>query len=634
MACGLPRDRAEVVYHADPLSGCQRAAGHWLLPRGAGGVLPHVRFCFPAHLCYMLNKESLGLIKHFLKAYPRRSAAIIMLLILSSFSEGIGIVSLLPVLEIAVDQQGAGGEESRILFYTRSMLGLFGLDATLGVLLMFIVGGMFLKGAFHWLAFRHVGYTVANVATDLRLMLIRALLRAGWGYFLSQRAGHLSNAIGNEAHRASMAYSAACSLIAGIAQVMIYIVLAIIISPMVAVAAVVAGAIIVTIFNGMVRLGRDAGQQQTMLIKSLAGRLIDALHSLKPIKAMAQEHHLQPLLEAETRELNEAQRRQVLASSTMVAFTEPLLVTMLAIGLFAVLTFTAVPFSGLLVMAFLFHRLVGRINSLQTHYQSIAFSESAFWSLRGSVELAEAQREDMGDQMPAPSLEQGISLRDVWFSYGETPVLRGVTLKVPAGGFAAIIGPSGAGKTTIVDLIIGLYRPQSGEVFLDEVPLGDIDLMSWRGQIGYVPQEMLLFHDSILRNVTLGDESVSREAVEASLRKAGAWGFVESLPNGLDTVIGERGAKLSGGQRQRVAIARALVRKPRLLILDEVTTSLDPETEAEICETLDRLRGMVTVVAISHQPAITRVADVVYRLEDGIAVPTEPDAHLARAANA
>ncbi|MBA4155949.1 MAG: ABC transporter ATP-binding protein [Gemmatimonadetes bacterium] len=577
----------------------------------------------------MLNKESTGLIVYFLKAYPRRSALIVGLLILSGFAEGIGIVSLLPVLEIAV--QDANAPDSRVMGYTRAAVGVFGLEPTLGLMLLLVVLGMFLKAAFLWLAFRQVGYTVANVATDLRLMLIRAMLRARWGYFLSQRAGHLSNAVGSEAGRAAGAYSAACGLLAGLVQALIYLVLAILISPMVALAAVLAGAMITWIFTGMVRVGRDAGKKETRLSKSLSGRLIDALHGLKPIKAMAQEHHLRPLLEAETMELNQAQRQQVLASTTMT-FKEPILVLILAFGLFGIITFTAVPFSGLIVMVFLFHRLVGRINGLQGSYKTMAKSESAFWSLHESVTLAESQRENKGDKRPPPPLEEGIALRDVWFGYGEEPVLRGLSLEVPAGGFAAIVGPSGAGKTTIVDLIIGLYRPQSGDVCVDGVLLEEVDLIAWRQQIGYVPQEMLLFHDSILTNVTLGDKAVSREAVEEALRSADAWDFISKMPKGLDTVIGERGAKLSGGQRQRVAIARALLRKPKLLILDEVTTALDPATEAAICETLGKLRGKVTVVAISHQPAITKVADVVYRLQSGLISTYDPDAHLAHAA--
>ena len=139
----------------------------------------------------------------------------------------------------------------------------------------------------------------------------------------------------------------------------------------------------------------------------------------------------------------------------------------------------------------------------------------------------------------------------------------------------------------------------------------------WRRQIGYVPQELLLFHDTLLANVTLGDDRITVSEVEQALRAAGAWSFVKTLPEGLDTIVGERGIRFSGGQRQRISIARALVRRPRLLILDEATASLDPTTEKELCKTLAGLRGQVTMLAATHQAALTEVADAVYRIQHG-----------------
>jgi ATP-binding cassette subfamily C protein len=169
----------------------------------------------------------------------------------------------------------------------------------------------------------------------------------------------------------------------------------------------------------------------------------------------------------------------------------------------------------------------------------------------------------------------------------------------------------------VVDLIVGLLTPQSGDILVDDAPLGEVDLRLWRESIGYVPQELLLLHDTLHNNVTLGDDSIAPEQVLAALRAAGAGSFVNDLPEGVDTVVGERGSRLSGGQRQRIALARALVRNPRLLVLDEVTTALDPVTEAEVCETLASLKGKVTILSISHQPALADVADRVYHLANG-----------------
>jgi len=579
----------------------------------------------------MLNRNSLDVIWYFLKRYPRRSVLIVGLLFLSGLAEGFGVASLLPLLELAIGDPTS--EPSAVSLFAADALGRIGLQPTLGVLLLALVMAMVAKGGFMWMSVRQQGYAVSSIATDLRLMLIRAFLKARWSYFISQRAGHMSNAVGSEAHRASMAYAAACGLLAGIVQVLVYGVVAFMVSPTIAIAALVAGVLLVFLLSGLVQVARDAGKRQTVLIKSLSARLIDALYGIKPIKAMARESHLQPLLEAETRDLNEAQRRQVLAAGILSSFKEPLLIIVIAMGLYVVMTRGAVSFESLLILVFLFHRLVGRVQALQTQYQSLAVSESAFWSLLDSVKTAERHAETSSGHAVPPDLRNGIELIDVDFAYGDKEVLTQASLTIPAGRFTAIIGPSGAGKTTIADLLLGLYAPDRGSILIDGVPLSDIDVAAWRSRIGYVPQEMLLFHDSIRRNVTLGDESISDQDVVGALQAAGAWGFVSELDTGIDTMIGEHGARLSGGQRQRIAIARALVDKPRLLVLDEVTTALDPTTEAEICGTLRDLAGAVTVISISHQPAMRRVADVVYRVDDGrvTEVPSGRDPVLADA---
>jgi ATP-binding cassette subfamily C protein len=154
-------------------------------------------------------------------------------------------------------------------------------------------------------------------------------------------------------------------------------------------------------------------------------------------------------------------------------------------------------------------------------------------------------------------------------------------------------------------------------VLIDGHPLDDLDLRAWRHMVGYVPQDFSLFNDTILANVTLRDAKIGREQAEDALEAAGAWSFVAQLPAGIDTAVGERGLQLSGGQRQRIALARSLARRPALLVLDEPTTALDPASEAEFCGTLRKLSGLLTVLVISHQPAVVRIADQVYRLSDG-----------------
>jgi ATP-binding cassette subfamily C protein len=540
----------------------------------------------------------------------------VMLLILAGTAEGIGLVTLLPLLELALQDGASGGKSALARVFSETLLR-FEVEPSVGALLAIIVVGIFLKAGFLWLAMRQAGYTVAHVGNDLRLKLIRALLRARWEYFTSQPSGQFANAIASEAYRSSQAYRLACDSLAALIQVVFYLAVALLVSWQVALLALLAGSAIVLLLGRFIRVSRRSGRIQTQLMQSLVVRLTDALRGIKPIKAMAREEHLSPLLQRETQGIADAQVRHVLARETLRASQEPLLAIMLAVGLYIVLKISNQPFSSLLVMAFLFHRLVGRVNRIQNAYQQMTVGESAFWSLRQSIEVAEREREDSRGRIQPTALREGVRLEAVDFSYGEGNVLRDVSLSVPAGKFIALVGPSGAGKTTIVDLIIGLLRPHKGEIYVDGIPMRELELVAWRQIIGYVPQEMFLFHDSVYQNVTLGDPLIIRADVEAALVKADAWDFVSQLRNGMDTVIGEAGAKLSGGQRQRVAIARALVRKPTLLVLDEVTTALDPKTEAAVMATLTRLRGTVTIVTISHQAALVEVADIVYRCDGG-----------------
>lgn len=559
----------------------------------------------------ILKRDSKDFFLHFGRAYPWRTASMIGLLVLSGLAEGVGVATLLPILEYGVAEPG---EPSAVGRAFGEILNTIGLEPTLPILLVIIVLAMSLKGAFRWMAMREVGYVVARVAMDLRLRLIRAIMRAEWTYFTSQPTGHFANAISSEAHRSASAYREACSALAGLIRVAVYAVFVFLVSWKIAALAVLVGFAILTVLRGLVDRARKAGSEQTTLMRAMVARLTEALPSIKPIKAMARENLLLPLLEEETRGFNIAQQRQVAASESLRSFQEPILVLALAIGLYVALQATTTPFSTVLVLAFLFYRLVGSLNTVQSQYQTMAVGESAFFSMSTLIRKAEERSESRGGMEPAPQFTQGIEFRNVSFSYEEETVFEDFSFNIQAGQFVGLIGPSGGGKTTIADLVVGLIRPNSGEILVDGVSLGTIDPVSWRSRIGYVPQDFLLFHDTVEKNLTLGNENITPEQVEKALRDAGAWDFVMHHPDGVQQVVGERGTLLSGGQRQRIAIARALIEEPSLLILDEATASLDPETEREICRTLVKLKDHITIIAISHQSAMREVADVVYEV--------------------
>jgi ATP-binding cassette subfamily C protein len=248
--------------------------------------------------------------------------------------------------------------------------------------------------------------------------------------------------------------------------------------------------------------------------------------------------------------------------------------------------------------------------------QEAAIFESPFRSVKDLiVEASEARETLSGGE--APSLKQGISFAAVDFAFAEQDVLKSVDLEFPMSEISVLTGPSGAGKTTISDLILGLYEPDRGNILIDGVPLIRLDRTKWRGMIGYVPQELILFHDTIYANVALGDPAITETDAQQALEEAGAWDFISDMPDGILSVVGEKGAKLSGGQRQRIALARALATNPKLLLLDEVTSALDPATEKDLCKRLKALAQDKVVIAITHRPGILEIADRIYHLEGG-----------------
>jgi ATP-binding cassette subfamily C protein len=552
----------------------------------------------------------------FARQYPGRSFLMLGALLLAGLAEGLGMSGLLPLLNLTAAGSPGGSQSSPVERAVTTIVGWFGLQPTITVLIGVIVVGMTVKASLILLAQTQVGYTVAHVATDLRLTLIRALLRTRWSYYVHQPVGSFANAIASEAHRASDAYLQGTRVVTYTILTLVYVSVALLVSWRVTLIAMAAGAFIVYALRFLVRVTRKAGLKQTRLTKSLLSSLTDTLQSIKPLKAMARESLIGPLLENETQRLNRALRKQVLSKEALGNFQELLIVLFLSLGVYVALVRFSQPVANVLTLTLLCARMLGSLGNIQKELQRLVTSESAFWSIRAMIEEAQGQREDHNG-VQTPHLRRGITLDRVTFGYDEHLILNQASMTIPAGRLTVITGPSGAGKTTVADLISGLLMPQSGEVYVDDVRLRDADLQHWRSRIGYVPQDTILLHESVFLNVTLGDPRLTRGDAEGALRAAGAWEFVQSLPDGMDRVVGERGLRISGGQRQRIALARALVHNPELLLLDEATTALDPATERAICDTLLNLRGEITIVAIAHHGRLVELADHAFKVVAG-----------------
>jgi ATP-binding cassette subfamily C protein len=290
--------------------------------------------------------------------------------------------------------------------------------------------------------------------------------------------------------------------------------------------------------------------------------------------------------------------------------------TILAVVAYVALQLFGMPGTELAVLLIVFWRLSPRLTSLQVSYHTVLGGLPA-WEAVARLAADLTSSNARAGAVPAFEYRRSVDLVDLGFAYiaGE-PVVAGVTLSIPAGQTVAIVGPSGAGKSTIADLVLGLVPPVSGRILIDGLALTPERLPAWSEQVAYVPQDPFLFHDTVRANLLWAAPSASETEMWNAL-KASAADFVTRLPGGLDTVVGDRGVLLSGGERQRIALARALLRQPRLLVLDEATSSLDAENEELIRTAIDRLHGRTAILVISHRLSTVRNADVIHVLEQG-----------------
>jgi ATP-binding cassette subfamily C protein len=572
------------------------------------------------------RRTDLGGITSILRLYfatsPSRSLAIVGCLLLAALFEGVGVAALLPLVTVAV---GDPAETGAFGATVADVLARLGIGQSLGTLLLVVAGALLLKSLVQAGAMVYVGFAAAERVTELRREVVAALLEARWGFLLRQRTGRLSTVLASECSRAGELYVQTGTLLALSIQSLTYLGVALFVSWQVAIGALVLGSLVMVGLRSFVQYARRNAAKAIAVQRRLLSIFLDALRSVKPLKAMGQERVFSALLNRNISRARRLQRRAALNREAMSSIQEAAGTVMLCAAFYALWTMQVTPLPELLVSSFLLVRILGMLGKLQKAYQRAVVLERAHTATAELIDLSRRDREPAAGTR-APRFERAICFEHVELRHIDALALEDVTLEIPAGRCTVLLGPSGAGKTSIVDLVLGLYRPTAGRVLVDDCPLEEFDLHAWRLGIGYVPQEFVLLHDTIRANVALGDEAYSDADVLRALEQAGAAELVAGLPEGLDTRVAEGGARFSGGERQRIALARALVRKPHLLILDEITSALDEQTAREVAVQIRALIGATTVLAITHRPELLELADVVHRIEKGRLAETERSA--------
>lgn len=543
-----------------------------------------------------------------------RQIPIIIGLLLNGLLEGIGLTTLLPIIGLLSGDSGM--KSSKFQAYFDQAFQALHLPVSLGGLCLLIIVAVIVKAVISLQVNRYIGIVVAEIASDLRHRIIDRLLLARWSYYTVNPVGRFVAAILSEANFAGYAYRAALSVMAMVIRALVLAGVALIFGWQTALVAVLLGLLMGFLLRILSTTSRSAAKQFRSALVALVSDLVDLIVGYKPLKAMGREGVLIASLRRETGKIKAAMYELVMMQQLTATLPDLLIACTLAAGLYFVNHFFGISLEHSIAFAAATYGLMNSVARVQKSVQDLAQSDTMYFAVLRLIDEVEGEIEPHRGEL-VPSLKSSIDLQHVNFSYGRGTVLDNVSVEIPAGRITTLVGESGSGKTTIADLILGLFLPSEGRILIDGVDLNRIDMDKWRSSIGYVPQEVLMFNDTIEANITLGDASLNRDDVWRALKLAGLSDFAESLPEGLQTLVGERGMMISGGQRQRLALARALVHRPKLLVLDEATSALDPATEAEICAAVQRQAGETTVLAITHQKSWVDAADRVYLVERG-----------------
>ena len=545
---------------------------------------------------------------------------VLVLAVFGSFSailEGIGINAVIPLISFFMGANASlpGDFISHII---QSIFAFFSIPYTFRYLLGFILC-LFVVRAVTMSAFGYVrGWITSDFLSSESQEMFRHTLSASWPFLLKQKIGHIQNTLVRDMQRTSNLLEVVSQTIQSLTGFTMYLLVAINISPQMTLYTLVGGGVLLFAARPFLRRTRDTGARMASAEKDISQFLGEHIIGMKSLKAAGAEKKALITARSILLSLRAYYVKMVLIRSVNTSMFQPFSIIFIAI-LFLIMyktpNFSIIAFGAAL---YLIQKIFVYLESLQSSLHSVVellpYAEQVTSYKKN---LISAKEEAVVGKTPF-SFHKEIRFSDLTFSYDEKePVLSGVNFTVLRGEIVGIVGPSGAGKTSVADLLLRLFKPGNGEISVDGVSIEDISLEEWRSHIGYVSQDVFLLNTTIADNIRFYRDGISDEDIFEAAKQANIYETIAEFPDGFETVVGDRGIMLSGGQRQRIALARAIVKRPEILVLDEATSALDHDSEKLIQESIRALRGMVTVVTIAHRPSTVADADRIIVLDRG-----------------
>ena len=564
-------------------------------------------------------------LRHYYKIFRYyigwRLYIVIALTIVASVTEGLGITLFLPLLNTAQGTAHRSNSFAQHLVY--QLLTRLSISHSLTGILIFIAGVFVLKGIVKFAAESFEVVLQSDFLWDLKSGLFKLYNHVNYTYILKRNTGHFVNVITDQVNKFYHAFLAFLGLLTQLIQTLSYFAIAFALSWQFSSMALVMGLMVMFVFRFLTgyiqRFSRKISSEQS----NLNNLLVQGLQALKYIISTGQSSKINKGIDSSIRRLTDAIRRAGIAHGLTTASSEPIIIVMIAGIIIIQVNGFHQSLTPVFVSVILFYKGAQSLLNIQNYLQKMAIHIGAVEMVNGEFEiLRKNQEERSGKQVGR--LKKSIIFEDVSLAYqdDDPAVLKGINFDIPANATIALVGKSGAGKSTLADTLTLMLKPQHGRILIDGLDSRNLDIISWRKQIGYVSQETKIFDDTVANNISLwsgeydSDETLQKAILRAA-EKAFAHEFISELPDGYQTRVGDRGIMLSGGQRKRLFIARELFKEPSLLVLDEATSSLDGQSERYVQESIDKMKGALTVVIIAHRLSTVKRADQIYVLDKG-----------------
>lgn len=585
----------------------------------------------------MFDKEKIKYFKKsffYLAKYKGLSVSIVGLSLASILFEGFSMGTIVPIFQILVDSTGGLFKNFVFLRYIQNFTSGISIEMLFTALLGFLLGAILLKNLFLYWANVNINKISNYIKRDLQVNLFNNLSGASLDFFVKAKSGHIISSIVTYTISVANFIYVFLSIFIFICRLVVYVLLLLFISWKFTVVAAAAGIILAPfIFIFLVKIRRISIKIADNTT-SLYSYISETFYQIPLIKMFSTEdvEKRRFLDKADTlikSEIGLAKNKFLLGP-----LAEMLVMTLFC-GVFIVFTlFFSVDlkmFVPLLVAYLLvFFKFFSQTQTL-INYVSEMFERLE--QFRICEDLLNNSKKAIlpNGKIKIDKLNKGFEFKNVSFGYNKDhDILKKINLFIPKGNFVALVGPTGAGKTTVANLLAGLYFPSEGALCIDDAESKDVDMQDWRQKIGYISQDIFLFRDTIKNNILYGKSDATAGEMTSAAKIAQIHDFIMTLPQGYDSVLGERGLNLSGGQRQRLSIARAIIRKPEVLILDEATSSLDNETEQLIQGALFQVFKGCTIIAIAHRLSTISKADKIFVLQDGEIVENGTHEDLAK----